>query len=397
MRCPECNTENREDAAYCLQCGAPLGYVCPHCGRELPPQAQFCDACGTPRAASTSAGRREDDSAAAQALRRLAPSAYIDRLLSAGGKMVGERRIVTILMADVKGSSAMSRDLDPEEWLEIMDGAFEMLIAPVARYEGTVARLEGDAILAFFGAPIAHEDDPERACRAGLEIVEGARAYADRLEKERGISGFNVRVGIHTGLVVVGEVGADLRMEYTAMGEAPNLTARLESAAEPGTVLISEATHKLIAPLFETQPLETIQVKGWQEPVPVWRVLKVRELPAKVRGIEGLESPLVGREMELTALQSSLEWLRSAQGGIVTVVGEAGIGKSRLVAELHKQNRTIEPGGPALGRGSLSLLWHIVGLPALAGHAACARWCTSRCSPRRCHHPTADIRAFSLC
>jgi class 3 adenylate cyclase len=219
-------------------------------------------------------------------------------LLNAGGKMVGERRIVTILMADVKGSSAMSRDLDPEEWLEIMDGAFEVLIAPVASYEGTVARLEGDAILAFFGAPIAHEDDPERACRAGLEIVEGARAYAARLEKERGLGGFNVRVGIHTGLVVVGEVGADLRMEYTAMGEAPNLTARLESAAEPGTVLISEATHKLIAPLFETQPLEPIQVKGWQEPVPVWRVLQARELPAKVRGIEGLESPLVGREVE---------------------------------------------------------------------------------------------------
>jgi class 3 adenylate cyclase/tetratricopeptide (TPR) repeat protein len=257
-------------------------------------------------------------------------------LLTAGGKMVGERRIVTILMADVKGSSAMSRDLDPEEWLEIMDGAFEVLIAPVARYEGTVARLEGDAILAFFGAPIAHEDDPERACRAGMEIVEGAREYAAQLEVERGIGGFNVRVGIHTGLVVVGEVGADLRMEYTAMGEAPNLTARLESAAEPGTVLISEATHKLIAPLFETQPLEPIQVKGWQEPVPVWRVLQARELPAKVRGIEGLESPLVGREVELAALQAAIKRLRSAQGGIVTVVGEAGIGKSRLVSELRK-------------------------------------------------------------
>jgi class 3 adenylate cyclase/predicted ATPase len=353
MRCPACSTDNRHDAAFCLHCGSYLGAVCLQCGRELQPEAQFCDGCGARRGTPRSFTAHDRDAAAAEALRRLAPAAYADRLLAAGGKMADERRLVTILMSDVKGSSAMARDLDPEEWLEIMSGAFEVLIGPIARYDGTVARLEGDAILAFFGAPVAHEDDPERACRAGLEIVEGAKAYGVRLERDRGISGFGVRVGIHTGMVVVGEVGTDLRMEYTAMGEAPNLAARLEGAAEPGTVLISEATHKLIAPLFETEPLAPIQAKGWQEPVPVWRVLAAREVSSKVRGIAGLESPLVGREKEFAALRRALERLRAGEGGIVTIVGEAGIGKSRLVAEVRK-DRPAETSEPS---NLLALRW----------------------------------------
>ena len=148
MRCPECNTDNRDDAAYCLHCGSSLPSVCPRCGRELQPGAQFCDRCGARLRASTSAAAGGRHTAAAEALRRLAPTAYVDRLLAAGGKMVGKRRMLTILMSDVKGSSAMSRDLDPEEWLEIMGGTFEVLIEPISRYEGTVARLKGDAILA---------------------------------------------------------------------------------------------------------------------------------------------------------------------------------------------------------------------------------------------------------
>jgi predicted ATPase len=157
------------------------------------------------------------------------------------------------------------------------------------------------------------------------------------LEEERGIRGFSVGVGIHTGLVVVGEVGTDLRVEYTAMGEAPNLAARLESAAEPGTVLISEEAHQLIAPLFETEALEPIEVRGWEQPVPVFRVLAAKEVPGKVRGVTGLESPLVGREVEFAALREAVERLRVGVGGIVTIVGDAGIGKSRLVAELRKE------------------------------------------------------------
>ena len=245
------------------------------------------------------------------------------------GKVTGERCIVTILFSDVKGSTAMAERLDPEE---VMDGAVDVLIEPIYRYEGTLARLMGDAILASFGAPIAHEDDPERACRAALEIIEGAKRHAARLEEERGISGFNVRVGINTGLVVVGEVGSDLRVEYTTMGNVINLASRMESGAEPGTVLITEDTQKLIAPLFESEALGPIEVKGKKEPVPVHRVVAVKAVPEKLRGMVGLESPLVGRQAEFSALQGAVERPQAGVGGIVTLVGEAGLGKSRLAA-----------------------------------------------------------------
>jgi class 3 adenylate cyclase/tetratricopeptide (TPR) repeat protein len=267
----------------------------------------------------------------------MAPTGYVDRVLAATREADGARRRVTILFCDVKGSTAMAEALDPEDVMEIMDGAFDVLIEPIVRYEGTVARLMGDAVLAFFGAPIAHEDDPERACRAALEIVEGARAYGRRLEEERSIRDFDVRVGINTGLVVVGEVGSDLRVEYTAMGDAINLAARMEGAAAPGTVLITEQTYKLIAALFDTEALGPVEVKGKAEPVSAYQVLKAKPRPGKARGVAGLDSPLVGREAEFDALLEAVERLQAGVGGVVTIVGEAGIGKSRLVAEVRKQ------------------------------------------------------------
>ncbi len=279
-------------------------------------------------------GATEPAFAAESALRRLAPKGYAERLLATRGQVSKERRIVTMLFSDVKGSTSMAEQLDPEDWTQIMEGAFEVLIEPIYYYEGTVARLMGDAILAFFGAPIAHENDPERACRAALDIIAGAKEYAAKLEQERGISSFNVRVGINTGLVVVGDVGSDLRVEYTAMGDAVNLAARMETAAEPGTVLITEATHKLIAPLFETEALGSVHVKGKVEPVSVFRVKAAKEAPAKVRGIRGLQSPLVGRDAEFAAVKDCLGRLLAGQGGIVSIIGEAGVGKSRLMAEI---------------------------------------------------------------
>ncbi|MBC8249741.1 MAG: AAA family ATPase, partial [Anaerolineales bacterium] len=338
MQCPQCKTENPQQAKFCLNCGARLTLACPQCGTELPPQAKFCFACGTElRAPPPDAIRELGSAALTAALERLVPREFAERLLATRGQVGHERRMVTILFSDIKGSTAMAENLDPEEVMEIMDGAFDVLIEPIYRYEGTLARLMGDAILAFFGAPIAHEDDPERACRAALEIIEGAQRYAARLEEERGITGFNVRVGINTGLVVVGEVGSDLRVEYTAMGDAVNLAARMESAAEPGTILITEDTHKLIAHLFDTEALVPIQIKGKTKPVPVYCVLAPKVAPSKLRGIAGLESPLVGREAEFGALREAVERLQAGVGGIVTIVGEAGIGKSRLVAELRSQ------------------------------------------------------------
>jgi len=221
----------------------------------------------------------------------------------ANRSMAGERRIVTVLFCDIKGSTGLAEMLDPEEWAEIMNGAFKYLIEPVYRYEGTLARLMGDAILAFFGAPIGHEDDPQRAVMAALDIIEGMEAYREQMKRERGLD-LNVRIGINTGLVVVGEVGSDLRVEYTAMGDAVNLAARMEQTAEPGTVQISGNTYKSVSNLFEFNPLGDIEIKGKSEPVPAYQVLRPVEGAVPTRGIEGLRSPLVGRERELSALRT---------------------------------------------------------------------------------------------
>lgn len=246
----------------------------------------------------------------------------------------GERRIVTILFCDVKGSTAMAGKLDPEEWASIMNRAYEHLIGPVSRHGGTVAQLLGDAILAYFGAPLAHEDDPQRAVQAGLEIIAGIRSFREQLQRERGLD-FNVRVGINTGLVMAGQIGSGQRLNYTAVGDTVNLAARMEQTAQPGTVQITANTYKLVAPLFECESLGLIEVKGKSEPIPTYRVLRLKEKPGQVRGLEtqGLRSSLVGRDVEFTTMKGSIGGLFHGHGGIVGIIGEAGLGKSRLVAE----------------------------------------------------------------
>jgi ABC-type oligopeptide transport system substrate-binding subunit/class 3 adenylate cyclase len=266
----------------------------------------------------------------------LVPQEYAERLLATRGQAGLERRVVTILFSDVKGSTALAEKLDPEDWLEIMDGAFDVLIEPVYRYEGTLARLMGDAVLAFFGAPIAHEDDPERACRAALDIIAGAEDYAARLERERGFAGFNVRVGIHTGLVVVGEVGSDLRVEYTAMGDAVNLASRMEQHAPPGGILITRDTYRHVQGVFDVPSQEPLDVKGKAEPVQTYLVqrAKPRAFRLPTRGVEGIETRMVGREAELKHLQEAF-YVALEDGALqlVTISGEAGVGKSRLLYE----------------------------------------------------------------
>lgn len=346
MQCPQCQADNPDQAKFCLECGARLQAVCPQCGAALPPQAKFCFECGAkigappaaPAPAPVPAGPPPTEAALAEALKRLVPKEFADRLLATRGKAGSERRMVTILFSDVKGSTAMAEKLDPEDVMEIMNGAFEVLIPPVYKHEGTLARLMGDAILAFFGAPLAHEDDPERAIRAALEIVAGAKEYAARLEKERRIPGFNVRVGVNTGLVVVGEVGSDLRVEYTAMGDAINLAARMEQSAPVGGILISRDTYLQVRGLFEVQALDPVTVKGKAEPVPVYVVqrAKPRAFRLATRGVEGIETRMVGREGELKRLQDA--FLLAQEDGrrqMATVVGESGVGKTRLLYELE--------------------------------------------------------------
>jgi class 3 adenylate cyclase/tetratricopeptide (TPR) repeat protein len=337
MNCTNCETENPAGAAFCMKCGTKLGAPpCTKCGADIPEGAAFCMKCGTPVGDAASAAAPASAPAPAQeAVEQYIPRELLNKLQAArkSGGMQGERRTVTILFCDVQGSTAAAEQLDPEEWAEIMNGAFEHLIAPVYRYEGMLARLMGDAILAFFGAPISHEDDPERAALAGLAIVNEIGPYQKRVKAKWGID-VNVRVGINTGLVVVGEVGSDMRLEYTAMGDAVNLASRMESTAQPGTVQVSEDTHKLIAPLFESESLGAVEVKGKREPVNTWRLLRKKLKPGRLRGIEGLDSPMIGRDRELGGARSQLEQLTRGTGQAMGVLGEAGLGKSRLLAEL---------------------------------------------------------------
>lgn len=364
MICPICQTANEEDANFCLNCGHRLFVTCPRCSRHVISSANYCDRCGlaldkSQRAAAEApttqatepparpnvqarpstppqpAGPAAQSRSPEAALARFIPAELQRKLESArsSGDMVGERRIVTMLFCDLKGSTAAAEHLDPEEWTEIVNGAFEHMIKPVYRYEGTVARLMGDGILAFFGAPLAHEDDPQRAVMAGLDMVAAMVPYREHIRHTWGID-FNVRVGINTGLVVVGAVGSDLRTEYSALGDAINLAARMEQTAEPGTVRVAEETYKLVKPLFEFEALGPIVLKGKEEPVNAYRVLGRLAAGGRVRGIEGLHADMVGRESELTTLQQVIADLKQGVGRIVSILGEAGLGKSRLVAEV---------------------------------------------------------------
>ena len=377
MNCPSCATFTRDGARFCPRCGLWLDSDCPRCGSALSERAIFCDRCGTqvsawPGAATlpasfTPAGAEPalpprlpqptptPDEARAPRLSSI-PRALAAKLEAAraSGEMVGERRIVTMLFCDVKGSTEAAERLDPEDWTEIMNGAFEHMIRPIYTYEGTLARLMGDALLAFFGAPIAHEDDPQRAVLAALDIVRAMEAYREPL-RQRWDLDLKVRVGINTGLVVVGAVGSDLRVEYSALGDAINLAARMEQTALPGTVQIAHDTYRHVKPLFEFEALGGIEVKGKSEPVLAYRVLGRKAAAGRARGIEGLQAEMVGREAELLALRTVLADLKQGVGGIVCVLGEAGLGKSRLVSEARQAfNRPDSPSGEWHETGSLS-------------------------------------------
>ncbi|HUF37630.1 MAG TPA: adenylate/guanylate cyclase domain-containing protein [Anaerolineales bacterium] len=353
MDCPTCGNANPAGAKFCNKCGSPLKSGCPNCGHENPPGARFCNECGTAlgtgTAGSTKAAARVQPAVPVRGdpavpLRSLIPDDFAARLASARAKkeMVGERRIVTMLFCDVKGSTAAAGNLDPEDWAQIINGVFEYMIRPIYKYEGTVARLMGDGILAFFGAPVAHEDDPQRAILAALEILTGFGPHREKLRSEWGLD-MNFRVGINTGLVMVGAVGSDLQMEYTALGDAINLAARMEQTAAPGTVQVTGDTYALTAPVFEWEDLGEVEVKGKDERVRIYRPLHKKAEPGRLRGIAGLDAPMIGRRAEFERLQTAVDRLREGSGGIVLITGEAGLGKSRLIEEIKGYRLKARP------------------------------------------------------
>ncbi len=299
------------------------------------PSAKFCDECGHALAdAAPAAGRPIAGSPASYTPRHLA-----EKILVSRGAVEGERKQVTVLFADCVGFTALSSRVDPEELHGIMDGCFHHLMEAVHRYEGTVNQFTGDGVMALFGAPIAHEDHAVRAVAAALAIQKSAREYGERLRSERGLD-FALRVALNTGPVVVGKIGDDLRMDYTAQGETVNLAARLQAAADPGGVLISEATHRLVSAYFMTEDRGEVTVKGIERPVRVWAVIAQRSRRARFEvALERGLTPLVGRAGELTFLRESAERVRRGRGHVVSIVGAAGVGKSRLAWELKRELR----------------------------------------------------------
>jgi class 3 adenylate cyclase len=345
MKCPNCSFDNNSDARFCENCGQPLERACPNCGQAVSAGARFCRHCGFDQTTGAAPAARVPRSGDLDAMRRAAPTTVADKILAGRERMEGERKRVTALFTDIVGSTALAESMDPEDWREIVTGAHQRVSDAVYRYEGTIAQLLGDGVLAFFGAPLAHEDDPERAVRAGLQILSSIQAYAAEVLAGGRVSSFQMRVGLNTGLVVVGDIGSDLHMEYLAIGDTVNLAARVQSAADPDTMLVTENTHRLTSSLFDYEDRGLVSVKGKAEAVHIYRVLGERRGAVRTRGIAGLSSPMVGRQRELAILMHALEDLKAGRGSTVAIIGEAGLGKTRLIAEWRQAAADIFPEG----------------------------------------------------
>ena len=245
-----------------------------------------------------------------------------------------ERRPITVVFADIAGSTAIAERLDPEDWTSLVGDAFGCMNATIERYGGTIARLMGDGVLAFFGAPVAHEDDPERAVRCGLDMV---RAIDELGAKHhvQGAADLRVRVGINTGPVVVGLVGTDTAHEYTAMGDAVNVAARMQGSARPGSVLVTSATHRFVSALVDARDVGMLELKGKAETVHAFEVTGLKADAVRTRGLQGVHAPMIGREAQLQRLVDQFSVVRAGQGRVACIIGEPGIGKSRLLSELR--------------------------------------------------------------
>jgi class 3 adenylate cyclase len=242
--------------------------------------------------------------------------------------MGGERRAVTIMFADISGFTAMSERMDPEQVRNLMNRCFDHLVPIVEKYEGTVDKFIGDEIMALFGAPIAHEDDPARALRVGLEMQTALRQFNAQHGTDLGM-----HAGINTGLVIAGGIGSQGRRDYSVMGDAVNLAARLEDASERGEIFVGPDTYRLAAPLFNFETLPPIRLKGKAEPVRIYKLLGAKEQPGRMRGLAGLVSPMVGRDKELQTLLELSDAVQAGTGRIAIIAGEPGLGKSRLLSE----------------------------------------------------------------
>jgi class 3 adenylate cyclase len=336
MKCPRCQHENDPGAKFCEECAAPLAWACAKCGRQLSATAKFCPECAHPTGLSA---------ALTPAQRFISPDAYTpkhlaERIINSKAALEGERKQVTVLFADLKGSMEMLADRDPEEARRLLDPVLERMMEAVHHYEGTVNQVMGDGIMALFGAPLAHEDHAIRACYSALRMQEAVNRYADEIGRSQGATG-QVRVGLNSGEVVVRAIGSDLHMDYTAVGQTTHLAARMEQTATPGSILITADTLRLAEGFVQVRSLGPINVKGLGRPVDICELVgagavRSRLQAAAARGL----TRFLGRDAEVEQLRRARDLAAAGHGQIVAVVGDAGVGKSRLLWEFAHSPRT---------------------------------------------------------
>src|SRR5262245_28629993 len=332
MTCPRCRAQNDEDARFCEDCGAWLEVTCPRCGTAVTPGKKFCRSCGAALTTDITGRFASPES--------YTPKHLAERILTSKAALEGERKQVTVLFADLKGSMELLADRDPEEARKLLDPVLERMMEAVHRYEGTVNQVMGDGIMALFGAPIAHEDHAVRACYAALRMQESVTQYADEVFSSHGVP-IQIRVGLNSGDVVVRAIGSDLHMDYTAIGQTTHLAARMEQMATPGTILLAPATLQLAEGYVQVMARGPVAVKGLPDPVEIYalRGASAERSRLQVAAARGL-TRFVGREVEIGLLHRSVDLARSGHGQVAAIVGEPGVGKSRLFYELTHSHRT---------------------------------------------------------
>ena len=351
MRCAACDADNPTAAKFCEACGASLGTSCPRCGHANRPNSRFCVECGRQLAGSTPVADHDVKA------RALAPSTYTplhlaEKILASRGVVEGERKQVTVLFADIKGSTELIQALDVEEAQRLLDGAIKVMMDAVHRYEGTVSRALGDGIMALFGAPIAHEDHAVRACYAALALQDAMHRYAEQARQTHGAL-VEARVGLNSGEVVVRLISDDLHLDYTAMGPTVHLASRLEQLAREGTCLLSAETLILVEGYVQVRAVGPVAIKGLDRPVELFELVGAGAARTRLQAMaaRGL-TRFVGRQAELVAIHRALERTQVGNGQLVALVGEPGVGKSRLVWEVTHSHRTL--GWLVLESGSVS-------------------------------------------